>query len=469
MSARPRFMISAAHKSSGKTVVSTGLAAAFRAAGEDIRTFKKGPDYIDPMWLAAASGRACYNLDFNTMPRETIAPFLAARAGAGRGALSLIEANKGLYDGVCADGSDSNAELAKLLGLPVVLVIDTLGMTRGIAPLLTGYRAFDSEVNIAGLILNRVGGARHEGKLRRAVETYSDIPLIGSVWRDARLDIGERHLGLTTPAESEGMATMIAGFGEIIAQSVDLDRLRRIAATAPGLEAPDAHVSRTPQWPGLRIGILRDAAFGFYYPDDLEAMQAEGAQLIPIDATCDSGLPFLDGLFIGGGFPEMRMRELSANTALRAAIGDALRAGLPCYAECGGLMYLCESLSWNGVTMPMVGLIPGRARMHDRPQGRGYVEFTSTQDCPWQAGDLPVKAHEFHYASIEGLPSDTVFARDMRRGTGTDGRRDGIVTHNTVAGFCHLRNTAAAPWVPAFLDFVARTATGSAMRRRQNL
>ena len=181
MPACPRFMISAAHKSSGKTVVSTGLAAAFRAAGDDIRTFKKGPDYIDPMWLAAASGRPCYNLDFNTMTRQSIAPFLAARAGTGPGTLSLVEANKGLHDGVCADGSDSNAELAKLLGLPVVLVIDTLGMTRGIAPLLTGYTAFDHDVNIAGVILNRVGGARHEGKLRRAVETYSDIPVIGSV------------------------------------------------------------------------------------------------------------------------------------------------------------------------------------------------------------------------------------------------------------------------------------------------
>ncbi|MCB1803484.1 MAG: AAA family ATPase, partial [Gammaproteobacteria bacterium] len=156
MPACPRFMISAAHKSSGKTVVSTGLAAAFRAAGDDIRTFKKGPDYIDPMWLAAASGRPCYNLDFNTMTRQSIAPFLAARAGTGPGTLSLVEANKGLHDGVCADGSDSNAELAKLLGLPVVLVIDTLGMTRGIAPLLTGYTAFDHDVNIAGVILNRV-------------------------------------------------------------------------------------------------------------------------------------------------------------------------------------------------------------------------------------------------------------------------------------------------------------------------
>lgn len=460
MPAFARFMISAAHKSSGKTVVSTGLAAAFRAAGDDIRTFKKGPDYIDPMWLAAASGAPCYNLDFNTMTRESIAPFFAAHAVAGSGGLSLVEANKGLYDGVQADGSDSNAELAKLLGLPVVLVIDTLGMTRGIAPLLTGYMAFDREVNIAGLILNRVGGARHEGKLRTAVETYCDIPILGSVWRNPRLDIGERHLGLTTPAESAGMEAIVEGFGEVIAESVDLDRLRGIAQSAPDLAPVPVPVPRPPKWPGLKIGILRDAAFGFYYPDDLDAMQAMGAQLVPIDATRDVDLPQIDGLFIGGGFPEMRMQELADNARLRGAIRSALRAGLPAYGECGGLMYLCETLSWNGVTVPMVGLIPGHARMHARPQGRGYVEFTSTPACPWNVRHVPVKAHEFHYASIEGLPDDTVYARDMQRGTGIDGHRDGIVSHNTVAGFCHLRNTTNVPWVPAFLEFVWRVKTG---------
>lgn len=458
MPAFPRFMISAAHKSSGKTVVSAGLAAALRAAGEDIRTFKKGPDYIDPMWLAAASGRPCYNLDFNTQARDAIAPFLAARAGG----LSLIEANKGLHDGVQADGSDSNAEMAKLLGLPVVLVIDTLGMTRGIAPLLTGYRAFDPDVNIAGLILNRVGGARHEGKLRAAVETYCDVPILGSVWRDPRLDIGERHLGLVTPAEETRRDEMIADFGRIVAQSVDLDGLRALAATAPALDLPPPVPPAPPRWPGIRIGILRDAAFGFYYPDDLEAMQALGADLVPIDATSDPALPAIDGLFIGGGFPEMRMRDLAANAALRGAILGALRAGLPAYGECGGLMYLCRSLQWQGEVAPMVGLIPGHARMHARPQGRGYVEFTSTPACPWTVAQVPVKAHEFHHASIEGLPADTVFARDMLRGTGLGGAHDGIVIANTVAGFCHLRNTVAVPWVPAFLGFAHRIRTGRA-------
>ena len=453
MSGYPRFMIAGAHKSSGKTVVSTGLAAALRGAGEDVQTFKKGPDYIDPMWLAAASGRPCYNLDFNAMERDIIAPFFASRAGA----LSLVEANKGLYDGMNPDGEDSNAELAKLLNLPVVLVIDTRGMTRGIAPLLVGYRTFDPDVRIAGLILNQVGGQRHESKLRRAVETYTDIPVVGSIWRNPELEIGERHLGLTTPAESGRLDEIIATFADVVGSSVELERIRAIAREAPGLDhAPMPRTAPEPVGFGLRIGLIRDAAFGFYYPDDLEAFEAAGATLVPIDAMKDQHLPDIDGLFIGGGFPEMHMQALSSNEKLRRALARALSAGLPCYAECGGLMYLCESLSWRGQTRDMVGLIPGRAVMHERPQGRGYVAFESLAAHPWALSGEPVTAHEFHYARIEGLPPDTVFTRRMTRGTGISGGMDGIRVANTVAGFCHLRNTCCIPWVTEFLSFVRR-------------
>lgn len=449
----PRFMIAAAHKSSGKTVISTGLAAAFRAAGTDIGSFKKGPDYIDPMWLSAASGAPCYNLDFNAMERREIIPFFASRARARD--LSMVEANKGLFDGLNPDGSDSNAELAKLLDLPVILVIDTVGMTRGIAPLLTGYTAFDAKVKIAGVILNKVGGARHEGKLRKAVETYTDLAVVGSVWRDRALDIGERHLGLTTPAEMTRMERMIEDFGKIVARSVELDTLQGIAQGAPDLAIPSGGPAPVPQMgQGLRIGIARDTAFGFYYPDDLEAFEKAGAELVPIDMMNDMQLPEIDGLFIGGGFPEMRMEALAGNAALRADIRAKLAAGLPCYAECGGLMYLCESLSWRGETHEMVGAIPARAVMHERPQGRGYVAFTGRASHPWGPHGT-VRAHEFHYASIEGLPEGTVFARDMKRGQGIDGRHDAVVLGNTVAGFCHLRSTGPDPWVPRFLSFVA--------------
>ncbi|MDQ2089370.1 cobyrinate a,c-diamide synthase [Marimonas arenosa] len=456
MSRFPRFMISAAHKSSGKTVVSMGLSAAFRAAGDDLATFKKGPDYIDPMWLGAASGRPCYNLDFNAMEHEEIRSFFASRA---RG-LNLVEANKGLYDGISPDGSDANAALAKLLDLPVVLVIDTLGMSRGIAPLLMGYLAFDREVNIAGVILNKVGGARHEAKLRRAVETYSGLPVLGAVWRNAGLEIGERHLGLTPPSETGDRDAVVERIGEIVGGSVDLDGLRALAGTAPDLDAAPLPKPEGRPGMGLRVGYARDAAFGFYYPDDLEDFEAAGAELVPIDMIRDRELPQIDALFIGGGFPEMRAAELAANESMRRSVKAALEAGLPAYAECGGLMYLSEAICWGPDCHEMVGFIPGRSVMHRVPQGRGYVRYDCTAANPWGTAGCEIKAHEFHYASLEGLPEGLTWARKITRGHGTDGKRDAIVKGNTVAGFIHLRSTGQVPWVPGFLSFVQRCKAG---------
>lgn len=447
-----RFMIAAAHKSSGKTVISTGLAAALTERSTAVQCFKKGPDYIDPMWLSAASQRPCYNLDFNTMSQAEITQLLCAKSAGAE--VALFEANKGLYDGVAADGSDSNAQLAKQLETPVILVIDTTGITRGIAPLLIGYLAFDAQVNIAGVILNKTGGSRHEAKLRAAVATHTDIPVLGAVGRDVRLDIGERHLGLTTPAETGTLAKTIRGFAEVIRQSVDLDRVLEIAGNASPLSAPPA--PRTdPEFRGIRIGIARDVSFGFYYPDDLQAFADLGAELVPFDAMHAKSLPDIDGLFIGGGFPEMKMAELSANAALRADIRRAIQAGLPTYAECGGLMYLCETLSWKGATFPMCGVVAGDAAMQDRPQGRGHTRFQDTDIHPWGTQGLTFPAHEFHYARIDNLAADTRFSRRILRGHGTDGHHDGILLHNLLAGFCHLRNTRQNPWVSKFLNFVS--------------
>ncbi len=444
----PRFFISAAHKSSGKTVVSTGLAAALSQT-QDVRSFKKGPDYIDPMWLGAASGQPCYNLDFNTMPAPELLALYTSRA---RGDIALIEANKGLYDGVSLDGADSNAALAKLLKAPVVLVIDTVGTTRGIAPLLVGYQAFDPEVNIAGVILNKVGGPRHEAKLRAAVEAYTDIPVIGAIGKHAALEIGERHLGLTTPEETGALRATIDEIGRIVGGAVDLDKLRRIAASAPVLPPNIQPTSKRAAQ--IKIGIARDTAFGFYYADDLEALEAAGAELVFFNTLHDARLPQIDGLFIGGGFPETQMKKLEANGALRADIKAKIEAGLPTYAECGGLMYLCKSLSWHGETCKMVGAVQGDAVMNARPQGRGYTRLKSL-DGLWPAGS-EVLAHEFHYARVDNLPADTEFAYQVLRGHGIDGKNDGVLAHNMQAGFCHLRHCDATPWATRFVEFVSR-------------
>jgi len=452
----PRFLIAAAHKSSGKTVISTGLSRALSMRGLTVQTFKKGPDYIDPMWLGLASGRPCYNLDFNTMNEAEVCHLLGSRATGAD--ISVIESNKGLYDGVDLHGADSNAAMAKLIKAPVVLVVDTTGTTRGIAPLLVGYQAFDADVNIAGVILNKTGGSRHEGKLRAAVEEYTDIPVLGAVGRSVDLEIGERHLGLTTPSETGMIQGLIDTLGRRLMDSVDLDALIAIASAAPDLDfTPSAPTEKFAQ--GLRIGVARDTAFGFYYPDDFEAFEAAGAELVFFDAINDTHLPDIDGLFIGGGFPETSMAKLAANSGIRHEIKLAIENGLPAYAECGGLMYLCETLEWQGQKHEMVGVIPGKAVMCERPQGRGHTALSPSDTCLWQVEGGTFKAHEFHYAKVENLPVDTKFGFDVKRGAGISGAHDGIVVNNLMAGFCHMRNTASNPWVERFLHYTSSVKT----------
>jgi cobyrinic acid a,c-diamide synthase len=453
-----RLFLSATLKSSGKTTLAIGIAAAFSRRGAVVQTFKKGPDYIDPMWLSRASGRPCYNLDFNTQTSaEILATFGRNAQGAG---LSLIEGNKGLHDGVDVEGADSSAALAKLLGAPVVLVVDTCGMARGIAPLVLGYAAFDREVRIAGVILNKVGSERQAGKLRRALERYTDIPVLGALGRDRGIAVRERHLGLTTPGETAESDAIIESARRAAEDGLDLARLAEIAAQAPAAPEPASPLGRSRR-PDVRIAIARDEAFGFYYQDDLEAFGRAGAKLVFFDALRDERLPDCDGLFIGGGFPETHAARLSANAPMRDSIRKALAGGLPAYAECGGLMYLSRSVAWGEARWPMVGAVPADARMNERPQGRGLVVLEETGEAPWSVGRGPFPAHEFHHAALEGLAPGARFGYRVRRGSGIDGRRDGVVIGSLMAGFSHLRNTLAYPWVERFVAHVRSARPGA--------
>jgi cobyrinic acid a,c-diamide synthase len=457
--------ISAAHKSSGKTTITLGLCAALHQRGLRVRPFKKGPDYIDPMWLGKAAGYPCYNLDFHTMQRDEITGKFQQHSESGD--ISIIEGNKGLYDGLDLDGSNSTAALAVLLNTPVVLVIDAQGMTRGIAPLILGYQAFEPKLNIAGVILNKLGGSRHESKLRAVIEHYTDVPVIGAVHRDQQLQLLERHLGLIPSNEEAGAETHIAAVADSIARQVDLEHLIGLTGlTLAGKGEPvqpqrEPVIDTLPSSTGkpLRIGIAQDAAFGFYYPDDLEAFAAAGAELVPIDTLHDQSLPDINGLFIGGGFPETQMQALQANTALRTALRNAIDDGLPVYAECGGLMYLSRSLRWKDQCCDMVGAIAADTIMHERPQGRGYVRLKERSDHPWhleasntEAVEYP--AHEFHYSSLENMATDVTYAYDVLRGTGVDGHHDGIITRNVLACYTHFRDVMQNHWVTRFLQFV---------------
>jgi cobyrinic acid a,c-diamide synthase len=450
-----RLLVSAAHKSSGKTTVTLGLCAAFGAQGLVVQPFKKGPDYIDPMWLARAAGRPCSNLDPHlTEDAALVRGFCERLAGAD---LAIVEGNKGLYDGLALDGSNSNAALARRLGLPVLLVIDARGMTRGIAPLILGYQAFERDIRIGGVVLNRVGGSRHEAKLRAVIEHYTDVPVLGAMAEDERLAMTERHLGLRPCAEVDDARERVLAIGRIVAAQVDLARVRALAASAGPLPEASATAPSRVRPPDLRIGIARDRAFGFYYPNDLAALEAAGAELVPIDTLHDQRLPVMDGLFIGGGFPETSMDALEANVALRDAIREAIESGLPTYAECGGLMYLARSITWQGRTARMVGAIPGDAVMHARPVGRGYVQLQATEQMPWGGdADEVLRGHEFHHSSLDNLDPGIAFAYHVQRGHGVDGARDGVLVHNLLASYAHLRHGAGSEWATRFVAFVRR-------------
>lgn len=456
----PAILISAAHKSSGKTTVTLGLSAAMVARGLTVQPFKKGPDYIDPMWLRLAAGRSCVNLDPHLMTWEEISD--AFNRGLSCADIGLIEGNKGLYDGLSLDGSNSNAALATRLEVPVVLVLDARGMTRGIAPLILGYQAFDRSVRMAGVILNRVGGSRHESKLRAVIEHYTDLPVLGAVAEDPRLALTERHLGLMTDRELNDASERVHVIGNCIAQCVDLDCVVALAGSqSKRAHEPSAKPSVNRPMPDradrVRIGIARDKAFGFYYPDDLEMLAAEGAELVAFDTLTDKTLPTaLDGLFIGGGFPELFMSELQANVSLRAELHRAIVDGLPVYAECGGLMYLTRSITWNGRSADMVGAIPGDAVMHSRPVGRGYVQVQETADFPWPNNDQPAVrlGHEFHHSSLENLDPSVRFAYRVARGFGIDGKNDGVLVHNVLASYAHMRHTGGNHWPRRFIAHV---------------
>jgi cobyrinic acid a,c-diamide synthase len=288
--------------------------------------------------------------------------------------------------------------------------------------------------------------------LRAVIEHYTDVEVIGAVQHDVSLQIAERHLGLVPANEQDAARMRIQHVGKRVAEQVDLARFMAIAD-----DAPTYNLQPLPSTPApvdhVRIGIAHDQAFGFYYNEDLDSLREANVDLINIDTLHATELPTLDGLIIGGGFPDVFMAELEANSELRLQIRSAIEAGLPTYAECGGLMYLSKSLSWQGQTRQMVGLVPGDTVMHDRPVGRGYANLQPTGNDRWQETDS-IPAHEFHYSSLENLPADSIYAYKVKRGHGIDGQHDGYQLHNLLAGYVHRRGSGARGWIAPFLKQV---------------
>ncbi|MFK5893754.1 MAG: cobyrinate a,c-diamide synthase [Pseudomonadota bacterium] len=489
--------ISAAHKSSGKTTITIGLCAALHQSGKKVQAFKKGPDYIDPLWHARATSNACYTLDYNTMFADEIMDLYHQKSS--QVDISIIEGNKGLYDGLDLDGSNSNAALAKLLHANIILVLDAQGMTRGIAPLVLGYQAFDPEIKIAGVILNNLGGSRHESKLRAVLEHYTDVPVIGAVHKQKQLEIVEKHLGLIPGNEDQHATQKIQSICHAIKQSVNLEQIIELSKqkfsipqvnnqydkpatnTSSKVDINNKQsVSNNPlscSHKKIRIAVIKDQAFGFYYPADLEALKFSGAELIYTSALKDRQLPDdIDGIFIGGGFPERHMQTLANNHLFKQHLFQLIESGIPCYAECGGLMYLSRSIKWQNETVTMTGIIAADVIVTEKPQGRGLIQFSETEMMPWPLIDEEIQtqnsaiesntlknkavenkiiaAHEFHYSKLINISKSTRFAYKIHRGTGIDGQHDAIVYKNLLASYAHLQDTRQNHWAKRFIKFV---------------
>jgi len=450
--------LSATHKSSGKTTLCLGIGRALSRRGLKVQAFKKGPDYIDPIWHGRATGRPCYNLDFRLMREDEIVAL--HRRHAADADLGLVEGNMGLFDGMDPGGRDSNAAMARRLGLPVLLVLDCTGMTRGAAPLLLGYQAFDPGLRIAGVILNKVAGERHESKLRAVIEQYTDLPVLGALHRDPGLSIVERHLGLIPGNESLEAEARIDAIAAAVEAQVDLDALLRAGQDVRLPRAEGRAASLRPAFTGpqrLRLAYARDRAFGFHYAEDLDTLRDAGVELRPFDTLRDARLPDADGLWLGGGFPESFMTELEANQSLRADLHARITAGLPTYAECGGLMYLCRQLRWGGRSAAMVGVVPADAVMTDQAVGRGYASLRLSGAHPLAEPEgAVVAAHEFHHSGLQALAPGLTHAYTVERGHGIDGRNDGIVLGNLLAAYCHRRGSGEHGWIGPFIAEMQR-------------
>ncbi len=446
----PCITVAAPQGRSGKTIVSLALCALLSKRGLTIQPFKKGPDYIDPSWLTAAAGRSCRNLDLFLMSEETLlASFQQACQGAD---LALIEGAMGLYDGLDS-GWGSTAQVARLLNVPVVLVVNTARMTGSIAAMVTGYQRFQADINVAAVVLNNVSGSRHERKLKAAVERYCGIPIVGSIPRDPDLRLEERHLGLTPFSETQDSKSIVERVCRKLEPHLDLDGVLAIAGKFKSDLAVNTTSPKTSDQLA-RIGVMLDPVFSFYYPDNLEALSLAGAELVFINSL-QHRLPEIDGLYLGGGFPEFFLESLEANRELRHDIADAVEDGLPVYAECAGLMYLCQGIRWQGRYHEMVGAIPAEVEIAHRPRGHGYVVAEVTAENPLFPVGLTLRGHEFHHSKLvkaEGLK----FAYRMRRGQGVDGKVDGVIYKNVFAAYTHLHALGVPQWAEAFVSLASQ-------------
>ena len=452
----PRIIVAGMKGGAGKTTVSLGIIAAWKKQGRKIVTFKKGPDYIDAGWLSSASKHPCYNLDAFMITREKILSSFVGHYGDAD--CAVIEGNRGLYDGMDAAGSFSTAELAKTMKAPVILVLDCTKVTCTAAAMLLGMLKFDPKVQISGVVLNHIAGKRHERVIREAIVQRCNIPVVGAIPKLRSEQLSERHMGLTPFQEHPGVGQAIRATAEIAEKYLDLDQIWKIAKASPGIRGWGLGIGKTKHESpktnhSVRIGIIRDSAFQFYYPENFEELERRGAKLIEISALKAKKLPQIDALYIGGGFPETHAITLAKNRAFRTSIQKAVEAGLPVYAECGGLMYLGEALLLGKKTYPMTGVFPLRFSLEKKPQAHGYTIVTVDRANPFYRKGTILRGHEFHYSRVIDHKTTTrpQFAFGMERGEGILHQRDGICYKNVLATYTHLHALGSPEWADGMI------------------
>ena len=449
----PRIVIGGLSGDSGKTVLTCGIIAWLKEKGMDVSAFKKGPDYIDAAWLALASGKPARNLDTYLMGFPKVKnSFLKNDANSD---ISIIEGNRGLFDGVDSLGTHSTAELAKLLKAPVIIIQNLTKVTRTAAASILGCSHLDPELNIAGVILNQVAGERHLKVAKEAIEETTGIPVLGAIPKlQKEYVLPSRHLGLITPDEFENNNYFINDLRKIINDYVDMKKVIAIANNSPLLEYENFDITRNEfeDQKKLRIGYFKDQSFSFYYPENLEMLDEAGAELIPISPIHDTELEDLDALYIGGGFPETNLTKLELNKELMQSLKAMTEAGLPIYAECGGLMYLAKDVEWKGKKYSLTNILPISIKMYDRPQGHGYFRAIVDNENPFFCTGRQLNGHEFHYSAIHEFDENIKSVLSVIRGNGSISNRDGLVYKNVFATYLHIHALASPEWVDGMIQ-----------------
>jgi cobyrinic acid a,c-diamide synthase len=442
----PRVIIAGTSGDSGKTLVTIGLLAGFKQLGYKIAAFKKGPDFIDPAWLNAATGGPVRNLDTYLIERSKVyTTFVNYGLSSG---MNIIEGNRGLYDGLDAAGTHSTAELARLIKAPVVLVCNVTKSTRTVAAIILGMKKLDESLNLAGVIINQVGGERHKKIVTDSIENITGIPVIGAIPRvkDEKF-LPSRHLGLITPSEHSGTSEIVNRLGNLLMDNVDFDKVIEIAESADKLECTKiTSLEITEVLDKVRIGYFSDSAFTFYYPENLECLETLGAELIPVSSLTSEILPDIDALYIGGGFPETHAQKLTENRSLMESVNKRAQAGLPVYAECGGLIYLCKSLTIGDCSYPMVDLFDADLILKKSPQGHGYSLMEIDLENPFFETGTCLKGHEFHYTTPLRYGEDLSTVMIVNKGSGFAEKRDGLVKGRVWASYLHLHASGEESW-----------------------